>query len=74
MRCEKRKADSDWMESIWPLSVRPRDPPPLARRASARSESAEAHGAKAESGDPGVTLQRLRLLLWVPAFAGTNGG
>jgi G3E family GTPase len=43
------------------VPVRPRDPPPLARRASARSESAEAHGAKAESGDPLLHTAHLAL-------------
>jgi ubiquinone biosynthesis protein len=35
------------------ISARPRDPPTPASRASAGLESAEAQGAKAESGDPG---------------------
>jgi ubiquinone biosynthesis protein len=34
------------------VSVRPRDPPSLAARASARAESAETRSAKVESGDP----------------------
>ena len=44
------------------LSVRPRDPPTLAASFGG-FESAEAHSAKAESGDPD----------WFPACAGMNG-
>ena len=50
------------------ISVRARDPPMLALRASARLKSAEARGAKAESGGPSPAPKN-----WIPACAGTNG-
>ena len=56
-QCEALVAEEE--AAAAPSTVRPRDPPTLALRASARLESAEARSATAESGDPALYSEKV---------------